>query len=129
MLTLKTALVTGGTQGIGFEVAKALALSRARVLLVSRKAENGEAAVQKIKQETSGGADIEFIECDLGSCKNVREVADRIRENEKRLDIVRPRRHPHLFTTLTSLSSSLPTLVSVSTNTRFPPMESNTTSP
>lgn len=74
--------------GIGFEVAKALAVSRARVLLLSRKAENGKEAVEKIKHETSGGADVEFIELDLGNLRHVREVADAIREKESRLDIV-----------------------------------------
>lgn len=87
--TLQTALVTGGTQGIGFEVAKALAVSRARVLLLSCKTENGVTAVQKIKEETSGGCDIEFIEIDLGSLSNVREIADMIREKEDRPDVVR----------------------------------------
>ncbi|KAL5525795.1 hypothetical protein ACEPAG_7132 [Sanghuangporus baumii] len=87
-LSGRTAVVTGGTQGIGFEVAKALAVSRARVLLLSRKSENGAAAIESIQKETSGGADIEFVEIDLGSLKNVRDVADRLREKEPRPDIL-----------------------------------------
>lgn len=89
LLRSKTAVVTGGTAGIGFEVAKALAESRARVLVLSRKSERGEEAVQKIKEATSGGVDVEFVEIDLGSVSNVKEVADRIKEKEERLDIVR----------------------------------------
>jgi NAD(P)-dependent dehydrogenase (short-subunit alcohol dehydrogenase family) len=42
--------VTGGDLGIGFEVSKALALSRARVLMLSRKEEHGEEAIAKIKE-------------------------------------------------------------------------------
>lgn len=57
--------------------------------MLSRKSERGEAAVQKIRDATSGGVDVEYIEVDLGSLKNVREVADAIREKEMRLDIVR----------------------------------------
>lgn len=57
-------------------------------MLLSHKAESGAEAVKKIQSETSGGADIEFVEIDLGNLKNVREVADRIREKEDRLDIV-----------------------------------------
>lgn len=87
-LLSQTCLVTGGTQGIGFEVAKALAVSRARVLLLSRKSENGDKALEAIQKETSGGANVEFVEIDLGNLKNVREVADRIRLKESRLDIV-----------------------------------------
>jgi len=84
----KTAIVTGGSAGIGFEVAKALAESRARVLVLSRKSERGEEAVRKIREATSGGVDVEFIEVDLGSAKNVQEVADSIKEKEQRLDIL-----------------------------------------
>lgn len=88
LLRSKTAVVTGGSAGIGFEVAKALAESRARVLVLSRKSERGEEAVRKIREATSDGVDVEFIEIDLGSAKNVREVADHIRTKEERLDIV-----------------------------------------
>jgi short-subunit dehydrogenase involved in D-alanine esterification of teichoic acids len=42
--------VTGGDLGIGLEVSKALALSRARVLILSRKEEHGEEAIAKIKE-------------------------------------------------------------------------------
>ncbi|KLO17179.1 NAD-binding protein [Schizopora paradoxa] len=84
----KTAVVTGGSAGIGFEVAKALAESRARVLVLSRKSERGEEAVRKIREVTSGGVDVEYLEIDLGSAKNVREIADHIRNTEERLDIL-----------------------------------------
>lgn len=36
------AIVTGGTAGIGYEVAKSLALAGARVVVLSRKSQNGE---------------------------------------------------------------------------------------
>ena len=75
-------------------MAKSLALARARVLLLSRKAENGEEAVTEIKKlaresEGSFEVDIQFIEIDLGNMKNVKEVADKIAKDENRLDIVR----------------------------------------
>ena len=44
----------GGTQGIGFEVAKALAYASSHVLVLSRKSENGETAVSKIQEEAEG---------------------------------------------------------------------------
>lgn len=80
--------MTGGTLGIGFECAKALALSHARVLLLSRKAEHGDEAVAKIKEAASGAVDVRFIEIDLGNLANVKQVADQIAKTEKRLDIV-----------------------------------------
>ena len=63
-------------------------MSHARVILLSRKQESGDEAIKKIQHETSGGANIEFVSIDLGNLKNVREVADRLRKNESRLDIV-----------------------------------------
>ncbi|KAI0355130.1 NAD(P)-binding protein [Trametes cingulata] len=83
----RTALVTGGTQGIGFEIAHALALAKARVLVLSRMEENGDKTVATIKEEDPE-VDIEFVECDLGNLQMVKDVADRIRETEKRLDLL-----------------------------------------
>ncbi|KAI0683583.1 NAD-binding protein [Cytidiella melzeri] len=83
----KTALVTGGTGGIGFEVAKAFALANAKVFLLSRKEENGDSAVAKI-QEASSRADITFVQCDLGNLAQVRSVADTLAKQEDRLDLV-----------------------------------------
>ncbi|KAF7977755.1 hypothetical protein HWV62_2848 [Athelia sp. TMB] len=87
-LTGMTVLVTGGTGGLGFEVAKTCALHNARVLLLSRKTEHGDEAIRQIKEAASGTVDVEFIKCDLGSLKSVKEVADKIRNEEKRLNIL-----------------------------------------
>ncbi|PCH43635.1 NAD(P)-binding protein [Wolfiporia cocos MD-104 SS10] len=87
----RTAVVTGGTVGIGFEVARALALAQARVILLSRGNENAEEAISKIKasQDAQGPiADITFIACDLGNLAQVRKVGDQIREQEQRLDLL-----------------------------------------
>ena len=48
-LAKKTALVTGATQGLGFEIAKALAGAGAEVLLNGRDAERAEAAAEILK--------------------------------------------------------------------------------
>ena len=90
-------------------MAKSLALARARVLLLSRKAENGEEAVTEIKKlaregEGSFEVDIQFIEIDLGNMKNVKEVADKIAKDEDRLDIVRI----SLYTAYQCLLNALP---------------------
>lgn len=82
-------MITGGTQGIGFEVAKALALANARVFLLSRKEENAQEAVAKINEASSGTVpDVTFLQCDLGNLREVRRVADSVREKESRLDLV-----------------------------------------
>ncbi|KAI0081332.1 NAD-P-binding protein [Panus rudis PR-1116 ss-1] len=90
----KTALVTGATVGIGYEVARALALAHARVLLVARKSDQGEDAMRAIKEsqvkEGSGGgvADITFLECDLGDLESVKKLAETVQSREDRLDIL-----------------------------------------
>ncbi|KAF8644343.1 hypothetical protein AX16_008550 [Volvariella volvacea WC 439] len=83
-----TALVTGGTGGIGFEVARGLATTGMRVLLLSRKEEHGEEAVSKIKEMSQQPVDVSFVQCDLGNLNQVREVGDKIEREEKRLDLV-----------------------------------------
>ena len=62
-LTGRTALVTGGTKGLGFEMARTLARAGAQVAVCSRHAEEAEAAAQAIQTETGrrcwgGAADV-----------------------------------------------------------------------
>ena len=87
----QTALVTGGSGGIGFEVARALALTGARVLIISRKEDNAERAIMKMKESAPEGqhVDITFAQCDLGSFGDIQLVSKRVRDSEKRLDLVR----------------------------------------
>lgn len=123
--------MTGGDLGIGYEVSKALALSRARVLILSRKEEHGEDAMKSIKEvnffrfamlchqliscQLNPSADLEFIPIDLGNLADVRRTADKIREKEKRLDIVSLPPAVHLVQQdlMWILCSSSPMLASV----------------
>ncbi|KAH9948529.1 hypothetical protein B0H21DRAFT_689847 [Amylocystis lapponica] len=88
----RTAVVTGGTDGIGLEIARTLALARARILLISNQGDHASEAIRDIKKSQDKGAgpiaDVTFIECDLGSLKHVKKVADQIREQEPRLDLL-----------------------------------------
>ncbi|KAF9820256.1 hypothetical protein IEO21_01470 [Rhodonia placenta] len=87
----RVAVVTGGTVGIGFEVAKALALAKARVILLSRGQDNAEEAISNIKasQSASGGlVDVTWVSCDLGSLTQVRKIGDQLRKQEERLDLL-----------------------------------------
>jgi NAD(P)-dependent dehydrogenase (short-subunit alcohol dehydrogenase family) len=66
----KTALVTGGASGIGFQAAAALAACGARVLVLGRDHAKGNEAVARIK-EMSPGAAVEFHQADLGSLASI----------------------------------------------------------
>lgn len=80
----KTALVTGGSAGLGRICAEALASAGARVLIASRKLENCVAVAQEIS---------EFGECEgfsgnVDSESGVAELADELRKRTSKLDIL-----------------------------------------
>ncbi|PDT12144.1 oxidoreductase [Rhizobium sp. J15] len=72
-LTDKTALVTGGTAGIGLEIARALANEGAHVLITGRDQGKLDAAIADIK--ASGGADVRGILADAGSGEGAADIA------------------------------------------------------
>jgi len=84
----RVALITGGAFGIGFEIARAFVQNGARVIMVNRKEEQGQDAIRKIKEEVGEHAKIEWIPCDLGHLKEVKDVFTGIREREERLDLL-----------------------------------------
>jgi hypothetical protein len=57
--------------------------------MVNRKEEQGQEAIDKIKKEAGDYAKIEWVPCDLGNLKEVKEVFTGIKEREERLDLVR----------------------------------------
>jgi NAD(P)-dependent dehydrogenase (short-subunit alcohol dehydrogenase family) len=69
-----TALITGGTSGIGRATANKLAQLGIHVVLVGRNAERGKQAVDEIR---GGGGKADFISSDLGDASSAREVAKR----------------------------------------------------
>lgn len=87
-LTGRTAIITGGAKGIGYEVARAFALANARVIMLNRKEEEGLESIEKIKQEAGPKTQIEWRPCDLGNLKEVKRVFTELREQEERLDLV-----------------------------------------
>ena len=80
-----TALVTGGTSGIGRETAIALAGLGAHVVLSGRDAARGEEAVSRIR-ESGGKAD--FVAADLTDAASARALADRARELAGQVDVL-----------------------------------------
>src|ERR1700757_539276 len=67
-----TALITGGTSGIGLATAKKLAQLGIHVLVVGRNAERGKKAVEEIR---SAGGKANFISSELLGVESAREVA------------------------------------------------------
>ena len=75
----RRAVVTGGTSGIGFETALALAGAGAAVTLTGRDPERGDAACARILARHPA-ADIRFAALDLASLASVHELAAAQRE-------------------------------------------------
>ncbi|CAG9126855.1 unnamed protein product [Plutella xylostella] len=83
----KTAIVTGGTAGMGLEIAKDFARRGARVIIVCPFEHEGENAREEIVRETKN-ENIVFQHLDLGSLKSVRKFANNVLKTEERLDIL-----------------------------------------
>lgn len=82
----KTVLVTGSTDGLGRELARALAADGARVIVHGRNAERGKALVDEINAKGKGSA--RFIAADFGSLDEVKAFAATIAREYPRLDLL-----------------------------------------
>ncbi|WP_454830886.1 oxidoreductase [Pseudoxanthomonas wuyuanensis] len=78
-------LVTGGTSGIGYESAKALAAAGAQVVIAARNPERGEEAIASIREETPD-ARVRFESLDLADLASVHALAERLTAALPRLD-------------------------------------------
>lgn len=75
---MRTYIITGGNSGLGFETAKRLAQTDARIILACRNLQKGRVAAETIIRET-GNQNIEVRELDLASLRSVREFADSLK--------------------------------------------------
>jgi NAD(P)-dependent dehydrogenase (short-subunit alcohol dehydrogenase family) len=83
----KTALVTGGNIGLGFETVKALASKGAHVLLAARNEEKGKAAVAEV-QKLVPKAQIELLRLDLASQRSIKAAAAEVGNKFSQLDLL-----------------------------------------
>ncbi len=74
-LTGRTALVTGGSRGLGLQIAEALGEQGARVALVARKASELDAAKAQLKSRL--GIDALPLACDLSDAAAIPPVVER----------------------------------------------------
>lgn len=70
----RVALITGGSEGIGFATAKRLARLGMHVIIAANDDTKGPEAARQIRKETLSDS-VEFLHLDLGSLSSVREFA------------------------------------------------------
>lgn len=84
-LTGKTALVTGGSRGLGLQLAHALGEAGARIMLSSRKASDLEEAVAELQ---AAGIDARWIAADCADEADIRRLADQTLQRMGGVDIL-----------------------------------------
>ena len=84
-LTGKTALVTGGSRGLGLQMAQALGEAGARIMLSSRKAADLEEASATLQSQ---GIDTRWIAADCGEEEDIRRLADETLQRMGAVDIL-----------------------------------------
>ncbi|XP_019477415.2 dehydrogenase/reductase SDR family member 13 [Meleagris gallopavo] len=83
----RTAIVTGGSSGIGEAVARELARCGARVVLATRNALRGEEAAWRIRRDT-GNPEVLFMPLDLSSLHSVHAFATAFLQQEPHLHLL-----------------------------------------
>ncbi len=81
----RTAVVTGGNRGIGFEVCRQLAKKGIHVIMTSRDPKKGIEARDRLKKE---GIEVEFHVLDVNSGASVREFFHIMESHHDRIDIL-----------------------------------------
>ena len=81
----KTALVTGGSRGLGLQMAHALGEAGARIMLSSRKAGDLEEATADLQ---AAGIDARWIAADCAREEDIRKLADQTMERMGDIDIL-----------------------------------------
>jgi NAD(P)-dependent dehydrogenase (short-subunit alcohol dehydrogenase family) len=83
----KVVAITGTTSGTGFVCARELAKKGATVILLNRKSERSENALQQLK-EAVPEANFDAIACDLQNLGSVREAIAAIKSKYKVIDVL-----------------------------------------
>ena len=81
----KVAVVTGGSRGLGFYSARAMAAEGARLAICARGEEGLEEAADELRGQ---GAEVLAVQCDIASEGGVETLVDAVRERYGGLDVL-----------------------------------------
>ncbi len=82
----KTYVITGATNGAGYEATRVFLSKGARVVMLNRNADKSNAAIATLKQEFGSDADVAFVRMDLAVLDSVREAAAEVMEKVPQID-------------------------------------------
>ncbi len=86
-LSGKTAVVTGGSAGLGLETGRALAAGGARVVMMARSTEKLEQALHAVRKHLPQAV-FEARQMDLADLSSVRAAAGRLLDDHPRIDLL-----------------------------------------
>lgn len=81
----KTAIVTGGNQGIGFAIARGLASAGATVVIANRRSSEGERAAKALEDE---GFQAVAVQTDVASNSSIANLVSKVLDDFNRIDIL-----------------------------------------
>jgi gluconate 5-dehydrogenase len=84
-LTGKTALITGGSRGLGLQMTEALGEMGAKVIITARKKDELEEAVARLRAQ---GIQATSHVCDIGKREAIAPLVDQVLKDFKRIDIL-----------------------------------------
>ena len=84
----QVALVTGSNRGIGFEIARQLAMKKIQVVLTSRNSANGEAALKRLTRDDGGIKKVVSMQLDVSNQVSVENLSNEVEKTFGRLDIL-----------------------------------------
>ena len=84
-LTGQTALVTGGSRGLGLQIAEALGEAGAKVLLTSRKDADLEKAAAHLQAK---GIDTQWVAADMGDPEQIQRLTEAAMQKLGQIDIL-----------------------------------------
>lgn len=81
----RVSVITGGTAGLGLQMATALAEAGSSLVICSRKAENCEQAAAQLRK---AGADVFAVACDVSKAADIEALKDQALKRYGRVDVL-----------------------------------------
>ncbi|KAI5925711.1 short-chain dehydrogenase [Camillea tinctor] len=84
----KVFLITGGSSGIGFELAKMLYGKHGRVYIAGRSEEKARQAIKEIQEAVPVGGSLEFLQLDLDDLNSIKASVEAFKAKESTLNVL-----------------------------------------